>query len=133
MLTIVLAAPEVAHGGQDGGLSGAGAAARDVAFGVAVAAGESVAVGGAIMKGAALAGTSVTTGAGVVYTGIGGAATVGGAAIFAGGAGFGIGCGIGSIPIGRPSIHEHLGAGMYWAWHHISEGASAAWNWTSDW
>ena len=140
VLTIVLAAPEVAQAGQEGGLTGAASAAGNVAVGTAVAAGESVVVGGAIMGGASLAGTSVTTGAGVAYVGIGGAATVGWAATLTGGVGFGVGYGIGRIPWGSHTIHEHMGEGMYWVGHGVYVGgaavgnaASSAWNWITDW
>lgn len=117
---MILAAPDVAHAGENGGLPGAASAAGNIVLDTGASAGKTLVVGGAIMGGASLASTSVTSGAGVVYAGVGGAATVGGGAIIAGGAGFGIGYGIGSIPIGKSTIHEHLGNGMYWVWSRVT-------------
>jgi len=80
----------------------------------------------------ALAGKTVTVG-GTAMSGLGGATAVGGGVIVAGAAGYGVGYGIGRISIGGRTIHEHLGARIYWIAHGISAGASAAWNWITQW
>ena len=65
---------------------------------------------------------------------------MGGVVVVGAGVGGAIGYAIGSIPVGTHTIHEHLGEGMYWAWHGIYVGGAAvgnavcsAWNWITDW
>ncbi len=133
VIAVALAVPEIAEGAEKDGVSGAASAAGDAGTGAVVSYGTSVAVGGTIMGGASVAGTSVTTGAGVAYVGVGGAAAVGGAAMAAGGVGLGIGYGIGSIHVGRETIHEHLGNGMYYVASGVYSGVSTAWVWITEW
>jgi hypothetical protein len=122
------------------GLPGAASAVGHVARDTAIGTGETVVLGGTIMGGASLTGTSVTTSGGVALAGFGGAATVGSVTVIGGAAGYGLGYGIGSIPIGRHTIHEHLGEGIYYvsaavydAGAAIGGAATNVWNWATSW
>ncbi|GAB6188011.1 RHS repeat-associated core domain-containing protein [Thermopirellula anaerolimosa] len=129
---VVLETPEVVQAAERGGMSGVVGHNKGVATQAAIAMGESAIVGGAVLGGAALAGKSNTAG-GATISGLSGATAVGGSVIAAGAGGYAVGYAIGSIQIGRQTIHEHLGAGMYSAAHAISEAGRAAWNWITDW